>query len=150
YAFLDLNKSAVGDKIRDLTFNSLSGRETLLDLVPRVLLWLLESERNALLFLVDVEHNDFQLLPDFQQFAGMSQSTPGHVRHVQQTIHAVEINKRAEVRDVFHGADYAIAEVHVFQEFLALFAALLFDHLPPAEHDVLSVVIELNDFEVIG
>src|SRR5204862_7642724 len=66
YAFLDLNTSTVGDKIRDLTFNSLSGGETLLDLVPRVLLCLLESERNALLFLVDVEHNDFQLLPDFQ------------------------------------------------------------------------------------
>ena len=45
---------------------------------------------------------------------------------------------------------HAVAEVHVFQEFLALFAALLFDHLAPAEHDVLSVVIELNDFEVVG
>ena len=66
YAFLDLNKSAVGNKIRDLTFDSLSGRKTLLNLVPGVLLCLLESERNALLFLVDVEHNDFQLLPDFQ------------------------------------------------------------------------------------
>src|SRR6266446_3028162 len=30
----------------------------------------------------------------------MSQSTPRDVGHVQQTIHAVEINKRAEVRDV--------------------------------------------------
>src|SRR4030095_407337 len=80
----------------------------------------------------------------------MSQSTPRHIGHVQQTVHAVEIDKRAEVRDIFHGADYTVAEVDVFQEFLALFAALLFDHLAPAEHDVLSVVIELNDFEIVS
>src|SRR6266436_6683382 len=33
---------------------------------------------------------------------------------------------------------------------LALFAALLFDHLASAEHDVLSVVIEFNDFEIVS
>src|SRR4029077_12100754 len=137
-------------KICDLAFDALSGGETFLDLIPWGLLRLLQSERNALLFLVDVEHNDFQLLPNFQHLAGMSQATPRYVGHVQQTIHAVEINKRAEVREVFHGAKYAIAEVHVFHEFLALFAPLFFDHLAPAEHDVLSVVIELNDFEVVG
>src|SRR5512132_1378925 len=80
----------------------------------------------------------------------MSQSTPRDVGHVQQTIHAVEIDKRAEVRDVFDRANNTVAEVHAFQEFLALFAALLFDHLAPAEHDVLSVVIESNDFEIIS
>ncbi|KAG0505949.1 MAG: hypothetical protein Udaeo_06800 [Candidatus Udaeobacter sp.] len=83
YAFLDLNKSAVRDKICDLAFNTLSGGETLLDLIPWVLLRLLQSERNALLFLVDIKHNDFQLLPDFQQLAGMSQSTPRDIGHVQ-------------------------------------------------------------------
>src|ERR1041385_7740314 len=57
----------------------------------------------------------------------MSQSTPRHIGHVQQTVHAVEIDKRAEVRDIFHGADYTVAEV-----------------------DVLSVVIELNDFEIVS
>ena len=66
HAFLDLNKSTVGNEICDFAFNALSGRETLLDLIPRILLRLLQSERHALLFLVDVEHNDFQLLPDFQ------------------------------------------------------------------------------------
>jgi hypothetical protein len=44
YAFLDLNKSSIRDKIRDLAFNALSGGETLLDLIPWVLLRLLQSE----------------------------------------------------------------------------------------------------------
>ena len=79
----------------------------------------------------------------------MSQSAPRHVGDVQQTIHSIEINKRAEVRDVFDRANYAIADVHALQEFLALLAALLFDYLAPAEHDVLALVVELDDFEII-
>ena len=42
YAFLDLNKRAVRNKIGDFAFDALTSRETLLDLVPRILLGLLE------------------------------------------------------------------------------------------------------------
>src|SRR5437588_8005737 len=79
----------------------------------------------------------------------MSQPAPGHIRDVQQAIHAIEIDECAEVGDVFHGASYAVAHVHAFHEFLAFFAALLLDHLAPAEHDVFAVVIELNDFKIV-
>ena len=79
----------------------------------------------------------------------MSQSTPRHVGHVQQTVHAIEINKRAEVGDVFDRTIHTVPDVHALQEFLALFAALLFDYFAPAEHDVLPVVIEFDDFEII-
>src|SRR6266567_282588 len=80
----------------------------------------------------------------------MPEPAPGHIGHVQQTIHAVEIDECAEVSDVFHGAGDAVAHVYAFHEFLAFFAALLLDHLAPAEYDVLAVVIELNDLEVVG
>src|SRR6266567_3507118 len=64
YAFLDFNKRSVGNKVGDFALDPLTSRETLLDLVPRILLGLFKSERHALFFLVDVEHDDFQLLSD--------------------------------------------------------------------------------------
>ena len=80
----------------------------------------------------------------------MSESAPGHVGHMQQSIHAVEINECTEIGDVFHGPNYSIADVNALQELLALFAALLFDYLAPAEHDVLSLVIQFDDFEIVS
>src|SRR5215471_2319412 len=80
----------------------------------------------------------------------MSQSTPRHIGHVQQTVHAIEINECTEIRDVFHRSNYTVADVHALQEFLAFFAALLFDHFAPAQHDILSVVVELDDFEIVS
>ena len=66
YAFFNLNKCAVGNKIGNPASNALTGRKTLLDLVPRIFLGLLQSQGDALFFLVDVQHDDFQLLPDLQ------------------------------------------------------------------------------------
>src|SRR5215471_17619370 len=80
----------------------------------------------------------------------MSEAAPGHVGHMQQSIHAVEINKCAEIGDVLHSPIYAITDVHALQELLALFAALLFDYLAPAEHDVLTFVIQFDDFEIVS
>ena len=59
-AFLEFHESAVGNEVGDLAFDALSGRETLFDLIPRILLRLLQAERDALFFLVDVEHDHFE------------------------------------------------------------------------------------------
>src|SRR6266576_3040179 len=149
HAFLDFNKRSVGNKVGDFALDPLPSGEALLDLVPRILLGLLEAERHALFFLVEVEHDDFQLLPDFQQLAGMTKPSPGHVGYMQQAIHPIEIDKSAEVSDVFHSADDAVAHVHAFHEFLPLLATLLLNYLTPAENDIFAVVIELNDFEIV-
>ena len=66
HAFLDLNKRPVRNEIGDLAFDALAGRETLLNLIPRILLSLFKPQRHALFFLVDVQHDYFQLLPDLQ------------------------------------------------------------------------------------
>src|SRR5205809_1076515 len=79
----------------------------------------------------------------------MSEAPPRHIRDVQQAIHAIQIDERAEVGDVFHGAGYAVADIDAFHEFLALITALLLDHFAPAEHDVLAIVVELDDFEIV-
>src|SRR5215470_9207028 len=79
----------------------------------------------------------------------MPETSPGHVGDVKQAIHTIEIDECAKVGNVLYSADHAVAHVDTFHKFLSLFAALLFDHLAPAEHDIFSVVIELNDFEIV-
>ena len=59
-----------------LPLTLLTGRESLFDLVPRILLRLLEAERDALLFLVDVEDDYFELLTDFHQSRSGCPSRP--------------------------------------------------------------------------
>ena len=79
-AFLDLHERAVRNEVRDLAFDALSGREALFDLVPGILLRLLEAEGDALLFLVDVEDDDFELLADLEQFARDGRGGPRSCR----------------------------------------------------------------------
>src|SRR5262249_36654964 len=79
----------------------------------------------------------------------MSEAPPRHIRDVQQSIHAIEINECTEVGDVLDGAGYSVADIDAFHELLAFFAALLLDDLAPTEHDVFAIVVELDDFEIV-
>ncbi len=80
----------------------------------------------------------------------MSEAAPGHVRDVEQTVHSIQIDERAEVGKIFHGALHLVADVDAFHEFLSLFTTLLLDQFAPAEHDVFAVVIDLDDFEIVS
>ena len=80
----------------------------------------------------------------------MSEPAPGHVGDVKQPVHAIEIDKRPEVGEIFDRALHLVADFHAFHEFLSLFAPLLLDQFAPAEHDVFAVVIDLDDFEIVS
>ena len=80
----------------------------------------------------------------------MSEATPSHVRDVEQAVHSIQIDERAEVGEIFYGALHLVADLYAFHEFLSLFAPLLLDQLAPAEHDVFAVVVDLDDFEIVS
>ena len=61
-AFFQFHERAVRHEVGDLAVDALADGETLLDLVPRVALKLLEAERHALFLLVDVEDLDGDFL----------------------------------------------------------------------------------------
>ena len=103
-AFFQFHERAVRHKVRDLAFDLLADREPFFDLVPRILLRLLQAERDALFLLVDIEHDHFELLADFEQLARMAEAAPGHVGDVEQAIHAIEIDERAEIGEVLDRA----------------------------------------------
>ena len=80
----------------------------------------------------------------------MPEPAPGHVGDVEQAIHAIEIDKRAEVGEILDRALHLVANVHAFEEFLPLFAAFLFDQLAPAQDDIAPVVVDLDDLKIVG
>ena len=80
-----------------------------------LLLRLLEAERYALFLLVDVEDDDVEFLADLQQFARVAEAAPGHVGDVKQAVHAVEVDERAEIGEVFDDALDGVAQASPYR-----------------------------------
>ena len=133
-----------------LPLTLLADGETLLDLVPRVALELLEAERHALLLLVDVEHLDGDFLARLEHLARVVEAAPRHVRDVQQAVDAGQVDERAEIGQVLDRAGDDVADVDALQERLALGVALGLDEFAAREDDVLAVVVDLDDLEIVG
>ena len=71
------------------------------ELVPRVALDLLETERNAAAPLIDAEHHRFDGVADVQDLRGVLDAlAPRHLRDVDETFDArLELHERAVVGD---------------------------------------------------
>src|SRR5437867_3939061 len=69
---------------------------------PRVGLDLLEPERDALVLAIEVQDLRLELLPLLEDLRGVTHvARPGHVRDVQQAVHArLELDERPEVGEV--------------------------------------------------
>src|SRR5438552_16688497 len=80
----------------------------------------------------------------------MTGTTPGHIGDMEQAIHSIEIDECPEISQVLNVALHDVAHLDAFEELLALLAPLLFDQFATAQHDVLSIVINFDDFEVVG
>src|SRR5687768_11940311 len=80
----------------------------------------------------------------------MVESAPGHVRDMEQSVHAIEVDERTEVGEVLDRALDAVADASAVEELGTLLCALLFDELTTAENHVLPVVVDLDDLKVVG
>ena len=70
--FFDLDEGAVVGEVANRAFDHRAGRVAVGDLVPGVRLGLLHAERDFLLLLVDVQHDDFDLVVDVHQLVRMA------------------------------------------------------------------------------
>ena len=96
----DLDEGAERDDLRDATLDDVLLVVVLEHLLPRVRLRLLEAERDPLALAVDVEHLDLHGLADLEDLGRMVDVAPGELRDVDQAVHPVEVDERAEVDDV--------------------------------------------------
>ena len=80
----------------------------------------------------------------------MVEARPGHVGDMQEAVDAVEVHKRTEVGDVFDRADDFVADVDPAEEGLAFIRAFLLDDFAAAENDVFAILVDFDDFEIVG
>src|ERR1700730_17932219 len=144
-ALLQFNKSAVVSDANDASANVRPHRIAVFRIQPRVGRQLLKAERHPLLILIELQHLDLDLIADVDQIAGMSETTPGHVCNVQQTINAADIDKGSVIGEVLDHAGQNRAFLEMLQSFGALFALLSFEYLLARDHDVAAFLVQLDD-----
>src|SRR5690606_26691768 len=115
---------------------------------PRIFAQLLDAQRDAALFMVELVGFDCDFLAELRHFGSMTDFSSCHVGDVQQAIDGVQVDERAVVGDVLdHALDHC-AFVQGFEQLLALFAHAGFQHLAARQHDVIALAIELDDLEL--
>ena len=116
------------------------------DLVPGVRLGLLHAQRDFLLLLVDVQHDDFDLVADLHQLAGMADPLgPRHLADVDQALDALfELDERAVAHHVDHLAlDAGCRPGTCSSTFSHGLARLLLQ----AQGDLLLLVVDVQDLD---
>ena len=78
----------------------------------------------------------------------MLHAPPGEIGDVQQAVDAAEIDERAVIGDVLDDALDDCAFLQRFEQLLALFALIRFEHGAARYHDVVALAVELDDLEV--
>ena len=101
-AIFELDKRAEGSDLRNLALDDGTDRELLGDIVPRILLSLLEAERDALLLRIDVENDRLDFLTLLEALGRMVDlARPAHIADVDHTVDTLfELDERTVSREV--------------------------------------------------
>ena len=144
----DLGKAAVVGEVGDRGGDAGAFRITAGDIDPRIVAQLLHAQADAVLFAVELQNLDGNFVADVDHFARMADTPPGHVGDVQQTVDTAEVNKRTVVGEVLDDAFDFLAFLQRGQQLLALDAVLFFEHRAAGNHDVVALLVELDDLEL--
>src|SRR6185437_15215524 len=147
-ALLELDECAIVGDREDAAADLRTDGVALCGVEPRIRRELLEAERDALLFLVELEDLNLNLIAYIDQIARVREAAPAHVRDVQQAVEAAHVNECAVVGEVLDGAgeDRALLEV---LEGDGLAGVLLFlENLLARDDDVAALLVELDDADL--
>src|SRR5262249_39190878 len=139
----DLDERAERDDLRHLAGDDVAFVVALEHLLPRIRLRLLQAERDALPLAVDVQDLDVDLLADLERLGRMVDVAPRQLADVDEAVHPVEVDERAEVDDVRDRALDDIARVEPVEDRLAHLFALVLEDGAAREHDVVARAVEL-------
>ena len=140
----DLDEGAEGDDLRHASLDDVVLGVALEHLLPRIRLGLLEAERDALAVAVDVEHLDLDLLADFEHLRRVVHVAPRQLGDVDQAVHPVQVDERAEVDDVRDRALDHVARIEPVENLLALVLALVLEDGATGEDDVVPGPVQLD------
>ena len=103
-AVADLDEGAERHELGDPAVHQLAHAVAGGELLPRILLGGLERQADALAVEVDVEHLHGDLVAHGDDGAGVVDVLPGELGHVDEAVHAAEVDERTEVHDAGHHA----------------------------------------------
>src|ERR1700691_2333732 len=103
-AGLDLNEGAVIRDAYDFAVDARACRESFRNGGPGIGKQLLAAKRNALLFFVEFQDLDFNIVAGLYDRGRMGDASPDEITHVKKAVHAAEIDEDAVVGDVLHFA----------------------------------------------
>ena len=140
----DLDEGAERDDLRHAALDDVALAIAVEHLLPRVGLRLLEAQRDSLPLTVDVEHLDVDGLADLEHLGRVVDVRPGELRDVDQAVHPVEVDERAEVDDVGDRPLDDVARVEPVEDRLAHLLALVLEDGAAREDDVVPRAVELD------
>ena len=140
----DLDEGAERDDLRDAALDDVVLAIAVDHLLPRIRLRLLETERDALPVAVDVEHLHLDRLADVEHLGRVVHVAPAELGDVDETVHAVEVDERAEVDDVGDLALDDVAGAEPVEDRLAHLLALVLEDGATGENDVVARAIQLD------
>src|SRR5437762_279165 len=147
-AVAHLDERAEGHELGDLPVHELADLVAVRELLPRILLRGLQRQRDALAIEIDVEHLHLDVVADLHYRARVVDVLPTQLGDVHESVHAAEVDERAEVHDRRDHALADLAWLEVGEELVALLALRLLEIRAPGEHDVVAVLVELDDLGV--
>ncbi len=146
-ALFDLDEATIVGDVRDLAEQARVRRIAPCDVLPRIGAQLFQAERNALTLAVELENAYIDLLADLDDFRGMLDALPRHVRDVEQAVDAAQVDECAVVGEVLDDALDGGSFLQVVEQRGALGAVFLFDDRAARNDDVVALLVELDDFE---
>ena len=149
-AVSNLDEGTERDQLRDPAIDQLADLVALDELLPGVLLRGLERKADAFAAAIDVEHLHLDLVTNGDDAARVVDVLPGELRDVDQPVHATQVHEGSEVDDAGHHAGPNLAGAQIVEEFLALILLGLLEPGTAGQHDVVAVLVQLDDLGLDG
>src|SRR6267154_734113 len=144
-SLFELHEHAIVHHAHDLAVHLAARRVLFRRTGPRIGHQLLQSERHPLLFLVELQDNDVQLLLRLHDVGRMLDAPPAQVREVQQPVDSTKIDEGPIFCDILYVAVHYLAFVQCFHQRRTLGMQLFFEKRSPTDHHVAPAAIQLGD-----
>ena len=114
--------------------------------IPWMGLELLETESDALLFVVEVEDNNVEFLIEFNNFAGLGNAAPREVGDVDKTVNTTEVDEYTVRSDVLDSTFENLTLFELGDDFALLLFEFGFDEGLVRNNNVLEFFVDLDNF----
>ena len=145
-----LDEGTEGHQLGDAPVDQLAHLVRVGELLPRVGLGGLEREADPLLGEIDVEDLDVDLVTDGHDRGRVVDVLPRQLGHVDESVHAAEVDEGTEIDDRGHHAATTLAGLEVDEELAPLLLLRLLEPGPAGQHDVVAVAVQLDDLGLDG